>query len=122
MSIDIHGIIENGVDITFRVLKNMLISGSVLVPATDYDPATGGFNDSGTLTAISEILLHDYDKARIDGDVIRRFDKEAIFRASEVGFELTNDMKLVITSDTWDIINIDLEPSGVVYFIQIRRP
>jgi hypothetical protein len=122
MAIDIYGIVANGVDTVFRVLKNMLVSGSVLTPANDYNPVTGGFDDTGTQTVVSEILLHGYDKSRIDGDIIREFDQEAIFRVSELGFELTNDRKLIIGGVTWDIVNIDRDPSETVYFLQIRRP
>lgn len=123
MAIDIHGLVANGIDTCFRVLKNLLVAGDFVVPASDYDPTTGDFTDSETVYSVSEILPHDYERSQVDGDIIREFDKGAILRVSDIAVEITNEMKLrFIGGDAWDVLNVRRDPSDTVYFLQLRRP
>lgn len=123
MAIDIRGIAERGVNKAFEVLNQLAVSGTVIQPANVYDPNTGGMTDSETLYPISEILQIDYEVNKIDGQIIRRKDKRALFRVSEISVNLTNEMILRFSgSDEWDIIDVAVEPSGTLYELQIRRP
>jgi len=120
--IDIRGITANSVDTLFRILQQLVTPGELLELAKVYDPATGGYTDSKVTHSISEIIRYDYESSQIDNDVIRKFDQQAVFRTSEILFDLTTEMKLVIDGAEWDIVNFERDPSETVYFLQIRRP
>ena len=121
--IDIQGITARSVGTLFRALQQLVVSGTIVEMANEYDPATGGYTDSEITYAISEILKYDYEDKQIDNDVIRKLDQQAVFRISEISGELTTEMKLRLTDGSeWDVINFKRDPSDTVYFLQIRRP
>lgn len=120
--IDVTGIAAGGVDTAFRLLKQLVVTGVLVEPDGDYDTATGGPAGSETTHAVSEIILTDYERSDIDGKIIREFDRIALFRASEVPVEITGEMLLRVSGADWDIIHVNLEPSGTLYELQIRKP
>jgi len=121
--IDISGLAQKGINTAFRVFKDILVSSEIVVKANSYNPVTGGFTDSETLYPVSEIICCGYDSSRIDGDIIRDKDKEAVLKVSEVPVEITNEMKIRFTGGgEWDILHVEIDPSSTVYFLQLRRP
>ena len=76
-----------------------------------------------TVYPVEEIIFVDYELSRIDGQIIRRLDKNALFRASEIDVEITEQMIMRFSDgDEWDIVNIIIDPANAMYDIQCRRP
>lgn len=122
MSLDLPGIARLGVDRAFKILESIVVSGTVVDPPGSYDPVTGSTTGSETLYPVAEIILLDYQLKQVDGDIIRKLDKQALFRVSEVPVEITEDMVLRLTGGDWDILDIKKDPANTLYELQIRRP
>ena len=107
----------------FKTFSEFIVTGDVVQPASGYDAASGDKTGTETVYPISEIIFVDYKQSRIDGQIIRDLDKEAIFRVSELAVTPTAEMILRLSGgDEWDIIRVKKDPSETIYQIQCRRP
>lgn len=115
---------QEAVDCVFEEFADFIVRDSnIVLPAKNYDPATGAPTGSETLYPISEIIFVDYELSRIDGQIIRRLDKQALFRISEISVEVTDKMILRLASgEEWDIVEAVRDPADALYELQCRRP
>lgn len=86
-----------------------------------FDPATGAISGASTASQAIKAVVVDYKDYQIDGDAIRRGDKQLLIDADSLP-----DMKDAIELDSLDyqIVSISpVSPSNVVmlYKVQVRR-
>jgi len=122
MSCNLTRVFIKTVDAVFKTFSDFIVSGDVVLPASGYNTVTGQTTGTETVYPIAEIIFIDYELSKIDGQIIRKLDKNALFRVSEITPAVTDEMLLRVDSVDWDIINIEKYPSDVLYNIQVRRP
>ena len=115
-------IVRDGIDCVFESFKELVVTADIVEVLDTYDPTTGVLSGSETTHTIDEVIFTNYERRRVDGQVIRSFDKLAIFRATDITVEITTEMVLTLAGKTWNIKNIDLDPSSSLYELQCRKP
>lgn len=115
--------LQSAVDCVFDTFSEFAVTGVFVLPANVYDPVTGTTSGDETDYPITEIIFIDYELSRIDGQIIRRLDKQALFKVSEISVPVTDNMILRLSGgDEWDVINVVKDPSNILYEVQCRRP
>jgi hypothetical protein len=103
-----------GQDATFTV------PGSVT-----YDPTTGVATESSPTEYVEKISPpRGYHATMIDGDVVRRGDRQAYLAASGLAFTPETGREVELTDGTWRIMGVQEMFSGeqvAVYVLQMRR-
>ncbi len=120
----LNKIFKSAVKTIFKTFSDFIINDVVLIyPDPDYNPVSGEVGGTPTTLVIDEIIFVDYEKKEIDGDIIRSLDKKALIQAVSITIgTIDTDMKLEIDGDTWDIVDVTLDPSKSLYETQSRRP
>lgn len=120
---NLNRIFGKAVDCIFKTFKDFITTGTIVQPKQGYDPATGQPTGSETTYPISELIFTKYKLSRIDGQIIRALDRNAIFRVSELAVAVTDKMILrLVDGSEWDIISIDKDAAYKTYNLQTRRP
>jgi len=119
---DLKEIIETSLDCLFDVLKSITLPADIIVVPSDYDPPSGVVSGVEIVNEIKEVIFTEYERKRIDGQVIREFDRMALFKESEITTEITTEMNLRLSGEDWNIKNIQLDPSTSLYELQVRKP
>jgi len=116
----------------FEALGDLKTTVSYVAPGTrTYDPATGDFSGTETLTSLSAVLT-DYSDRELaqsgavgqssSGRDVRPEDRKVIFEAAEApSLTPTNAGKIRIGSDDWSIISVRQDPALATWTLQIRR-
>jgi hypothetical protein len=123
-----------GVDAAFSAIGNLTtaVTYKYYSPAPSYDPATATLPAPAATIAISKALILNYKKSEIGTFKagvpvpveIRPQDRKVKIRASEFGAvvpALTDRIDLAV-GETWNIVRIELDPTGSLYTFQVRRP
>ena len=115
-------IVRDGIDCVFETFSEIIVTANIVEVLDTYDPSTGILSGSETTHVITEVIFTDYERRRVDGQVIRAFDKMAIFRATDITVEITTEMVLTLAGKTWNIKNIILDATTSLYELQCRKP
>ncbi len=119
---DLKEVFTSSVDCIFQVFESLTVSADIIVVPSVYDPASGAVSGSEVVNEVKEVIFTEYERKRIDGQVIREFDRMALFRQSEITIEITTEMNLRLSGEDWNIKNIQLDPSTSLYELQVRKP
>jgi len=119
---DLQDVFTTSVDCLFQVFESLTVPAEIIIVPSDYDPVSGAVSGIEVIEEIKEVIFTEYERKRIDGQVIREFDRMALFRQSEITTEITTEMNLRLSGEDWNIKNIKLDPSTSLYELQVRKP
>lgn len=131
MSLDIQGLVANGLDIAFTQL-GQLVKQTSFKRKVDvaYDTSTGEVGGIDEEMVIGCLFL---DSEQVDGrfafggeiqgDAVEVGDKKLLIKAKDLVFELNKDLVVtrIVDSSKWSIVNYKVDPTESLYEVHIRR-
>lgn len=131
MSLDIQGLVSNGLNIAFTQLAQLVKQTSFKKLAdVTYDPVTGRPTATKLEMVIDCLFL---DSEQVDGrfsyagqtlgDVVEVGDKKLLIQAKDLVFQLTKNTTVTRIDDglSWSIVNYAVDTTESLYEVHIRR-
>ena len=131
MSLDIQGLVSNGLNIVFTQLAQLVKQTSFKKLAdVAYDTSTGEVVATEEEMLIGCLFL---DSEQVDGrfayggeiqgDAVEVGDKKLLIQAKDLVFELSKDLLVtkIVDSSKWAIVNYKVDPTESLYEVHIRR-
>jgi hypothetical protein len=87
-----------------------------------YNPALGTVTPVEE-TASPEAIVQTFSTREVDGDLVRKGDKKALIKASELSTITKPGLadKVTISAVVWQIVEFELDPTGTLYTFHIRK-
>jgi hypothetical protein len=123
MGLDLNGMVPDLVDLGFDLAEDVVFAATYThTTAGGYDPATGTLTPT-TETASPGVILQNYTAKEIDGTQVRQGDRKAVIKAAELSAitAIALDDTILAQSQTWQVKDFILDPTGTVYQMQLRR-
>jgi len=128
MSMDIKGMVGQGVGVAFDVCSQLLVDVTLSREVTgDYDTDTGTVTSTEESVEVKGIFV---DAKNIDselvypsgvlGNVVEIGDKVLLVKPQDVTIDMGNDLVVSAGSETWSVVDFVTDPTGNLYEIHVR--
>lgn len=111
--------IQAEVSKAFRQLGDLVVPVTYSEPGSAYNPVTGEITGGAPHAASAVVTFYKYNQ--IDGVNITSHDKQVIFAAQDLDFEIERGGTLTIGVDVHQIISVTTDPAGAAITVQARR-
>ena len=88
--------------------------------AVTYTTYVSGGTD--TTTAVANALFFDFDEREIDGDAVRRTDRQILFASKNLSLSPKSTDYIVDGSTRWEIVRWREVPGDAIWWFHLRKP